>query len=151
MAARIVIFNAALLLACLYAVHRGGAPERWAAALMIAAAVATALLPFHPGRSFHGVEWGELAVDVAMLVGMTALAARADRFWPLWIAALQVIAIAIHGVRAYDATILPMVYNRAGSRIAYLMLALLAIGTWRHWRRRQSGRPERDWSPLVWR
>lgn len=147
---RIIVFNVIQLAACLYALRRGGAPERWTAWLMAGAAVATALQPYRVGRSFYGVEWPVLMIDTAMLLGLVALAARADRFWPLWIAALQLIAIGIHGVRAIDATILPRVYNRAESRIAYGMIVLLVIGTWRHWRRKAAGAEDRDWSPLVW-
>ena len=148
---RVVAFNLVQVAACLYALRRGGAPERWVAGMMAAAAVSTALLPYRPGLTFRSVDEPQLLVDVALMIGLTSLAVRADRYWPLWVAALQVIAIAAHLVRAMDATIVPAVYNQAIGKLAYPMILLLIAGTWRHRRRGLAGTRDADWSPLRWR
>lgn len=147
---RIALFLAFLAGASAYALRRGGAPERWTAATMLIAAISTAMLPDFPGR-FTAIDRGEFAIDMGVLAILTVLASRADRFWPLWVAALQLVAIMVHAVRAYDTSILPIVYARGVGEIAYPMITLLVIGTWRHREREAERGPERDWSPLVWR
>ena len=96
------------------------------------------------------MDWGGLTIDLAFLASLIVIAVRADRFWPLWLAALQLVAIGVHGVRAYDPHILPIVYARIVGEIAYPMLALLVIGTVRHHSRALRFGGERDWSPLKW-
>lgn len=147
---RIIVFEILLLAVALYAVRRGGAPERLVAIMLLVAAWTTLLLPFNPQTGFRHLETSRLAVDGALLFGLIAVALRANRFWPLWLAAFQLVAVGVHGVRAYDAGVLPIVYARLTGQIAYPMCLVLAIGTWRYrqryLRRAQGG--VRDWSPL---
>ena len=149
MPTRIIIFNAVQLCACFYALRRGGAPERWTAWMMAGAAALTALRPFMTDAGYRSVNPIVLTVDTMLLLGMAVLACRADRFWPIWAAALQLVAIAVHATRALDPMILPEVYNRTLGKVAYPMIAMLVIGTLRHIRRKEAGN-ERDWSPLRW-
>jgi hypothetical protein len=150
MPVRIILFYAVQAAACWYALRRGGAPERWTALFMMLAALASSALPAHPGERFRGVEWGQLGVDAVLTLVLFGLALRANRFWLLWAAALQILALAVHGVRAYDADILPIVYNRSIGKVAYPLILLLLVGTYRYQARAASGRRERDWSPLRW-
>lgn len=136
---RAVLFYAAATATVVYAVRRGGQPERVTSAMLIIAAIGTTLLP---GMSFREVVWPLFAIDLALLIGLVALSVLADRYWPMYFAAIHLITVALHGVRAYDRTIIPTVYARLGGELAYPTLAVLAIGTWRHCQR---GR-ERDWS-----
>lgn len=132
-----------------YAIWRGGAPERWVAALMIVAAGITTTSSY--GRIYQYVNRVELAVDLVFLAALLLIAVRAARFWPMYVAALQLIGVAVHGVRAIDPDMLSVVYSRAAAAIAYPMLLLLAVGTSRHVRRlRLAGSRERDWSPFRW-
>ena len=147
---RIQIYAALQLGACLYAIFRGGAPERWTAWMMAGAAAVTSVLPFETTTTFVVLDRSQLLIDLALLIGLTVLACRADRYWPLWIAALQTIAIGAHLVRAVDPTILPIIYNRSIGKLAYPMIALLVVGTYRYQRRKLGGEPQTDWSPLRW-
>lgn len=149
MAFRIIAFNVVQVAACLYALRWGGAPERAVAVMMAAAAALTALLPFDPDHTFLSIDEPQLIVDTVLLLGLIGLATRADRFWPMWVASLQLVALAVHLVRGFDPLILPTVYNRAIGKLAYPMIALLVIGTYRHLARSRGG-AERDWSPLRW-
>lgn len=151
MAWRIMLFNLVQVAACFYALRRGGAPERWVAFMMAAAAALTAFLPFNPDVTFFSLDEPQLLVDASLLLGLTGLALRADRFWPMWVAALQLIAITVHVVRGLDPTILPIVYNRSIGKLAYPMILLLVVGTYRHRQRAAAGPGEQDWSPLRWR
>lgn len=149
MPSRIIVFNVVQLAASFYALRWGGAPERWTAWMMAAAAALTALLPYNADVSFQSINPTTFAVDVILMLGLCGLAIRADRYWPMWMAALQLIAIAVHVVRGIDPTILPVVYNRSVGKVAYPMILLLVIGTRRHASRLNAG-AERDWSPLRW-
>ena len=135
----IVFYSAAAATVC-FAVRRGGRPEQATAALLTVAAIATTLLP---GASVRSVVWSLFVVDLTLLVGLTAIALSADRFWPMYFSAVQLVTVGLHGVRAYDQTLLPAVYARLGGELAYPTLLILAIGTWRHHRRL----PETDW---IW-
>lgn len=143
---RIAVFFTVLIGVCLYAMWRGGAPERVAGVMMAAAAVLTALLPVVPGVTFHIVEVPRLATDIALLAGLLVVTAYADRFWPIYCTGLHLLAVATHGVRAIDPHVLPIVYTRVTGWLGYPVLLILLIGTWRHVGRvRRHGR-EFDWT-----
>lgn len=144
----VMLFNLLLLAACGYAFWAGGGPERWTAMVFVIGAVATAHLPFQQRLSYHSVFWPLLAVDAAMLVGLTGIALRANRFWPLYVSSLHLITLAIHGVKAFQPNLVPWMYAGASSKIAYPMLVLLAIGALRHRDRLARFGSDRDWSPL---
>jgi hypothetical protein len=139
---RATLFLAATAAASAYAVRRGGQPERISAALVVAATIATMVIP---AASYRTVVWPLFAIDAALLVGLVAVALVADRFWPLYLAAVQLLTVALHGVRAYDLVILPAVYARIGGELGYLAIGILAVGTWRHWRR--GDEPDWSWQP----
>lgn len=141
----IVAFMILLFLVAAYAQWRGGAPERIAAICMVAAMMGT----FWAGLSnpsYRGVEWGMLLIDFGLLLALMILAGAADRFWPIWLASFQLVAVAAHGVTAYNPEILPVAYWWIVGKIAYPMVAILAIGTRRHYRRTLSGRQEYAWT-----
>lgn len=140
----IIVFNALLIAACGYAAIAGGAPERATAAVFLIAAAATYVAPY---RRFHEIETLLFLIDLAALVALAAIAARADRFWPLYVSALQLLALGIHGVKAYQPSLVYWMYGGASGKIAYPMVALLAIGVLRHRRRLHSAGSDPDWSP----
>src|SRR3546814_14924405 len=82
--------------------------------------------------SYRDVEWAMLLIDFGLLLALSAIAGAADRFWPIWLAAFQLVAVAAHGVTAYNPAILPVAYWWIVGKIAYSMVALLAIGTRGH-------------------
>ena len=86
------------------------------------------------------------AIDLVTLVALAAIAARADRFWPLYVSALQLLTLGIHGVKAYQPALVHWMYGGASGKIAYPMLALLAVGVLRHRRRLTQHGSDPDWS-----
>lgn len=141
----VYIFNVLLALCAVYAFVRGGAPEKVVAASFIASAAASyAAIPAH-GR-FHGLELGLLLIDAGLLFVLVAVALWANRFWPIWIASFQLFALLVHIAKAYQQDVLPIIYFAAISRIAYPMLALLVIGTARHFQRVRLYGVDPDWS-----
>ncbi len=146
----IYIFHILQGLVCLYALTFGGRPERVTAIMLFLASIATWLLPFNPLTSFQRVESFELAIDLTLMGGLITVALLANRFWPLWLAALHLLAIGIHGVRGFDAGLMPWMYAAAGGKLAYPMIALLAAGVLRHRQRLARYGKDVDWI-LPWR
>jgi hypothetical protein len=140
----VVVFNLLLVAVCGYALWRGGAPERIAAALFAGAAATTFALMY--GYSFRAISGLYLLVDLGLFVAITLLSLWADRFWPLWVAALQLMVLAAHGVRATHPELLPFIYYVATAKLAYPMIAMLAIGTVRHRERLARWGSDLDWS-----
>lgn len=142
----IVLFNSLLILCCGYALIRGGVPERIVAAIFLCAGPATYVaLWAQPEQAFQSVEMTVLLIDTAMLVALVALAISANRYWPIWIASLQSIIVAVHGVKAFDPTLVAWTYAVASGKLAYPQLALLALGTWRHRRRQTETGTDNSW------
>jgi hypothetical protein len=144
--ANIAFFYAIQSLVSAHALIRGGSPERAAGGTLIIAAVASSAAQVIVGMDFNRLAWTLLAIDVVLSIVVLVIAALADRFWPIWLASLQVLAVANHGVRAYDAAILSYVYWLIAGKIAYPMLAILFVGTQRHHRRLAVGLQEFGWT-----
>lgn len=138
----ILIFNFIQVAICLYAFIRGGRPERVAAILLLAAAAGTFAVPYETMRSYTIVDRLGVGIDLALLCGLVALALFANRFWPIWLAALHLLAIASHGIKAAEPTFFPWLYAFMTAKMAYPMLLILLIGTMRHRRRGE----ELDWA-----
>jgi len=141
-----MVFNALLFSSCGYALWRGAAPERAAAAIMLAATVAT-VVAFRAGPTrFSSVEAGVLAVDVATLLAFVALALRAQRYWPMWIAALQVDAVVTHLAILVAPRAMPWAYAVLIAGWSYPSVLLLAAGTLRHRQRLSRYGDDPAWS-----
>lgn len=142
----IVAFNLLQLAVAGYALWRGGGPERAVALLLLAASLATIVTPATYRVSYFTVFYAVMWIDLALFLGLAAVAAFADRFWPMWLTALQLVALGAHGVRAIDPQLWAAAYWLVTTKIAYPMLLLLFVGTLRHRQRRAAGLPERSWS-----
>ena len=133
------VFIPILFAVCLYAWWRGGPDERVVAATCLAGTAATllAVSPLH--QRYAGVEEGLLLVDLAVLAGFILVALRSERFWPLWVAGLQLTTSLGHMLKGVDQDLLPRAYGAALQFWSYPILVILAVGTYRrHKRLRQS-------------
>ena len=130
-----IIFGPLLLAVCLYAWLRGGWDERIVAVTCLAGTVATmlAVSPLH--RRYSGVEEGLLLVDLAVLAGFVTVALRSKRFWPLWVAGLQLTTFIGHVLKGVDQDLLPRAYGAALQFWSYPILVIVLVGTYRHHRR----------------
>lgn len=130
-----IIFWIVLLATCGYALWRGRKYERIAAILFIAATVLSIVLrsPLH-GR-YHGIETSDLIIDSIVLAAVLAIALISDRFWPLWVAGLQLVDSLSHVMKAVDPDLLPKVYGAAERFWSYPILIILLIGAWRQHQR----------------
>lgn len=135
------IFGPLLLAVCIYAWWRGGPDERIVAATCLAGTAATLLAISPLQQRYAGVEEGLMLVDLAVLAGFVVVALRSERFWPLWIAGLQLTTSIGHLLKGIDQDLLPRAYGAALQFWSYPILLILAVGTFRrHQRFKQAGR-----------
>ena len=146
-----LVFAVLLIGCCGYAFARGGAPERIGAAILAIGSVLTLAAVSARGSRFHSVENGIFLVDAAAFAAFVVLALRAERFWPLWIAALQGIGLAGHGVKLADPGVIWRIYAFALAFWSYPMLFLLVLGTWNHQKRLTRFGVDRSWSSFSGR
>ena len=135
------LFKIVLVLVVLFALIRGGRDERIVASLCFAGTVATMLVLSPLGERFADIEVGVFAIDLAMLGGFVAVALRSCRFWPLWVAGLQLTTIFGHVLKTVSTDLLPQAYAAALYFWSYPILVILAVGTWRSYSRRKAAHP----------
>lgn len=124
-----------LFLVSAYAFARGRADERIVASICIAASVASAIVGRPAVSAYSGMEAGLLMVDVAALAGFTLVALRSERFWPLWVAGLQLTTLIAHVLKAVQLGLMPQAYAAAARFWVYPIFAIIVLGTWRSHRR----------------
>jgi hypothetical protein len=128
-------FRLFLALVVLYALLRGSRDERHVALICLVGTVLTTLVLSPLAERFATVERPVMLVDLAVLAGFVVVALRSERFWPLWVAGLQLTTIMGHVVKEVDLALLPRAYGAALNFWAYPIVLILAIGTWRTQRR----------------
>lgn len=128
-------FWALLLLVLLFAFRRGRLDERWAAGICFAATLLSMAVNSPQNMKYENVEYGVLAVDVLVLAAFVTLALRSARFWPLWIAGLQLSTLLAHFFKAVDFELIPEVYAAAERFWSYPILIIILIAAWRSQRR----------------
>lgn len=130
---------------CLYAILRGGGPERVIAAALLATVPPSLMLRFLGPVTFEGVEVGILAIDMALAVTFFIVAIMAHRFWPIWMFALHATGMLAHLARELQPEATPWAYGFLLMFWSFPMLAVLAIGTWRHQRRLRTTGADPSW------
>ncbi len=141
-----------LIVAVSLAFWRGGAPERWGAAIIVAMVLlqvgGESLFP----SGFTSVDPLSLMTDVVGTVGFGVLALQARRVWPLWATSLQLLSLSAHFARWADIDIPPIVYAVMRGTPTFLALLAIVVGTILHVsrRRRLGNDPSwQDWSRVA--
>jgi hypothetical protein len=124
---------------------RGDTPERLIAILFVAAALATAATGINEPR-LGQMRWGVFAVDVALLIGLGAVALRANRIWPLWITSMQLFTVMAHIANMIMPGFRPNAYRWSIILTSLAMVWALAHQTYLHRRRVARTGAERSWS-----
>lgn len=124
------------------ALRWGGGPERWCAAGIVFMLPADRLyhLIFGEGSSYRTVDVGHFIIDAIAAVVLFTTALRANRRYPLWLAALQMLSLTSHFARMASETMGLVAYGLLGFSPFYLQIAILLIGIELH-RRRSLIRP----------
>lgn len=129
------LYYTLLCLVSAFAFWRGRTDERFAAAICVLATVATHLVHVRQG-AYERVEIGTFIVDGAAFAGFAFIALRSERFWPLWLAGLQLTTVLAHVVKAVQLDLLPQAYAAAARFWVYPIFLIIVVGTWRSYRRR---------------
>ena len=132
-------YYAILFLVSVYAFLRGRSDERIAVATCILATFATNIV-YSPRGSYVGVELGVLLVDLGAVAAFTFLALRSDRFWPLWVAGLQLTTVIAHALKGVQLDLMPQAYAAAARFWVYPIFVIIVVGTFRSARRRATSR-----------
>ena len=105
----------------------GGFDEKMAAVGFLLATLASNLA----NTSYYGhTETGILIIDVALFVGLMVIALRSDRFWPMWAAAFQMVAVTVHIASLTETGAFAPAYAVGLIFWSYPVLIALMVGTW---------------------
>lgn len=88
-----VFVGGSLVLCLIFSVKWGGRGEKLTACGLVLAAIGSTLS--NTSRYTH-LETGILVIDALLFLALVGIALRSDRFWPLWAAAFQMIAVFVH-------------------------------------------------------
>jgi uncharacterized protein YjeT (DUF2065 family) len=143
---QVVLFSLIIVGSAALAYGKGGPPERITAAVIVSWALADTVYHLIFGPSgFQSVDPVHVVLDGSELVAVMWLALKANRVWPLWVAAAQLICVLGH----IGAFVYPHGMRRAYWAMTqlpqYIMLTALLLGALAHVRRvRRVGR-YRSW------
>jgi hypothetical protein len=128
---RVLFYFLLLIGVAAYAMSRGRRDERIAALTCVVASVASlALLVTRPAYYSH-LELGVAVIDLIVLGTFVWIALRSSRFWPLWVAGLQLTSTTGHILKMIEPDLLPMVYAASLASWSYAILLIIAVGIWR--------------------
>jgi hypothetical protein len=111
---------------CVASVSKFGQREEWTA--LLGAAAASILSPIVQQNEFKSTEFGIMAVDLALLVWLTAISLRSDRYWPLFAAGFHLAGCSVHFAPMVGARFSGLAYGYAAIGSAYFVLTAIAIG-----------------------
>lgn len=141
-----ILYYSLLVVCWVYALIRGGAPERVGATILAIGSIVSISVVSGPANRFGTVETGVFLADVATLVGFLILALHAERYWPLWLTAFQAIGTAGHAVKLMDPGMIREAYAFILALWSYPLLFLIALGTYRHQQRLARFGADKSWS-----
>jgi len=124
-----ITYDVVLSAVCLYAAIRGGRPERWGAAINVAASLLSSAARLSGLATWAPTDAVILAIDLGVAFGFFKLATTTTRFWPIWALgfALADILASVAGRLLPESTWLA--YANGLGIYAYLALFVLALGT----------------------
>lgn len=119
---------------CLFSIWKGGAEERVAAITYGSAAL---VAPLIRDQRWIGTQWGLFWVDAVCFSLLLIIAMRTKRYWPIWAAGFQLLALLMHPASMVDKAVGAWAYITAGIIWTYLTLFAIGIGAWNHWMMRR--------------
>ena len=116
-----------VMLVCALAMWRGGSVERLAAGGMLAAWALSMVAASDRSGEMQG---GVLLIDGLALALFAWIALRSRRWWPLFTAGFQLLAVITHLARALDDNVTGWAYFTAEIIWGYLVLFSIGYAAW---------------------
>ena len=129
------------------ALWRGGAPERASALTLFALLVTDDLyhLVIDPHYPLDRADPWHVFIDSAALVALLVIALRANRFYPMVLAAAQLVSVTAHLARATVPQMTSLAYYLLYVMPFYFAVLVLAGGMLRHYLRTRRVGSYREW------
>ena len=129
------------------ALRWGAAPERIASGVYVGLILIDVAYHeiFGPGYEYWRIDLGHFIFNALALAVLVALALKANRFYPLWLAAFQTISVIGHATRGFVPPEFGRPYMILTIGPSYLATAALCAGIWMHVRRVRKSGPYRSW------
>lgn len=137
----IIFYFILLVLVSGYALARGGREERFVAAVGVVASLASLAVFLPADVNYRDLQPRVALIDLAVLAAFVAISLRTSRFWPLWVAGLQLTTATGHMLKLIDPSLVPIAYGASLASWSYPILLILAVGTWRGSRGRMRYQP----------
>lgn len=142
------IFNLitmALLFAA--ALRWGAGPERICALVIVGMNLGDRLYHLMVGRDtiYVAVDIGHLVIDLTAATIFIGVALQANRIYPLWLSAFQLVSVIAHLVRRIEDHFPILTYGLMNYGPYYFILLILAGGIWAHARRTRRYGRYRSW------
>ncbi len=137
----------------IFAFRKGEEPERLVAAVLLAAAVLDVFNHILFGQpAFFLVNPGHLVIDVWSMIALIWIALRANRAWPMWVSAAQIIVVLGHVSKIIELSLVRYGYYAMTQLPLNVQAVALLIGTIAHVRRQErignynAWRLDRSWA-----
>lgn len=115
------------ILAFAYALCCGGRPERQGVVLNLVASLLSVVAVITLG---WGAIYPLLVIDIAVCIGFLEIAARSDRYWPIWSLGMAIPSVVAHLAKLIGQDSVWHLYQRTESFWAWPALTALIVGTW---------------------
>ena len=146
MGIQVVLVLLLIVLGSSAAYSRGGPPERFAAVLLAGLVLADTVYHLLFGPSgFDRVDPWHVFLDVTVLGLVVWIALRANRVWPLFVAAAQLLSVTGHIAVLLEPDGMRRAYWAMTQLPQYIQLTALLAGAWAHARRERLIGPYRSW------
>lgn len=128
---RVAFFLLLLAALVVLAFWRGKQDERFASFVCVGGALLTAVVGNRVASSSSAFYLSAFLVDLAVFAGFLLIALRSSRFWPMWVAGLQLTTVTIHLLMIVAPDLPGGVSLAALAFWSYPILILIAVGAWR--------------------
>jgi len=125
-----------MLLAGLFALAKGGKPERIGAGTMLVAWFLSILAQMITG--YDAMQWPVLIIDVVVLAIFVALVWKSPRSWPVWASGLQLLAVASHVMVLLQMKPTISAFYTVVNMTAYGIMLAITIGAILAWQERRA-------------
>lgn len=145
MVLRNVLFLVLFAASSIYALIRGGAPERLTALLLLAALILTILTASPEATRFKHAETTLFLIDLSLFAALYFLSLFTTRFWPIWMSAMQGLTVLGH-VSFLDQPGTGFGYAVLVQFWSWPMSILLIVAVYRHRQRLARNGTDRPWT-----